>query len=250
MTTLAFDAKEKVILCIVGDPPSDDPKFLRGQSSHLLRSLDLQVRRSCTSRSYRRSHHHRTDLASYGWDVVEHSKPGRRTYLAEDANPKLQAASWIQLDIAKKGSLKPPALPLKPSSRRQAKERLQGAELLSGYRRTSESTIRPFESPNVIGILPGAIRRTTRPSSIPLTTITSGLKPGMAGDNIYNGAVDNSTGVGVILELAHAGELLCQEGHLKLPHSVILSSVLQRAGASWPDILGQHPPIPAGQIAR
>jgi hypothetical protein len=31
-----------------------------------------------------------------------------------------------------------------------------------------------------------------------------GIDPTMSGDNIYNGAVDNGTGVGVLLELAHA----------------------------------------------
>ena len=37
------DVKGKVILCIVGDPPSDDPKFFGGQSAHVLRALDVQV---------------------------------------------------------------------------------------------------------------------------------------------------------------------------------------------------------------
>ena len=45
---------------------------------------------------------HRTDLASYGWDVVKNSNSGEKTYLRDDANPRLQAASWIQLDVAKK----------------------------------------------------------------------------------------------------------------------------------------------------
>ena len=45
---------------------------------------------------------HRTDLASYGWDVVKNSNAGEKTYLKEDTNPHLQAASWIQLDVARK----------------------------------------------------------------------------------------------------------------------------------------------------
>ena len=45
---------------------------------------------------------HWTDLASYGWDVVKNSNSGERTFLRDDANPRHQAASWIQLDVAKR----------------------------------------------------------------------------------------------------------------------------------------------------
>ena len=35
------DVKGKVILCIVNDPPSDDPSFFGGKVTDLLRTLDL-----------------------------------------------------------------------------------------------------------------------------------------------------------------------------------------------------------------
>ena len=40
---------------------------------------------------------HRTDLASYGWSVVKNSNSGERTFLRDDANPRLKAASWSSL---------------------------------------------------------------------------------------------------------------------------------------------------------
>ena len=46
-----------------------------------------------------------------------------------------------------------------------------------------------------------------------------GFVPGMAGDNIYNGAADNATGCGMILEMARAWI----DG-IKPPHSVIFAS--------------------------
>jgi len=45
---------------------------------------------------------HRKDLASYGWEVVRNSSGKEKSYLKLDGTPKLQAASWIQLDVAKK----------------------------------------------------------------------------------------------------------------------------------------------------
>ena len=75
-----------------------------------------------------------------------------------------------------------------------------------------------------------------------------GFVPGMAGDNIYNGAADNATGCGMILELARVWSQLAST--TKPPHSVIFSAVTaEEQGLLGSEYLGQHPPIPAGQIA-
>ena len=68
----------------------------------------------------------------------------------------------------------------------------------------------------------------------------------MAGDNIYNGAADNGTGVGMLLEMARAWS----SAGLTLPHSVIFSAVTaEEQGLLGSEYLGQHPPVPAAQIA-
>src|SRR4029077_1700993 len=67
------------------------------------------------------------------------------------------------------------------------------------------SKIRPFESNNVIARLSGfdpklkneAVMYTAHYDHL-------GIRSGMPGDNIYNGADDNATGCGILLELAHA----------------------------------------------
>ena len=75
-----------------------------------------------------------------------------------------------------------------------------------------------------------------------------GMVPGMAGDNIYNGAVDNGTGCGMLLELAQVWAGLAKA--TPLPHSVIFAAVTaEEQGLLGSEYLGQHPPIPAGQIA-
>ena len=68
-----------------------------------------------------------------------------------------------------------------------------------------ESVVRPFQSPNVVGILPGA--DTSGKDQAVLYTAHFdhlGFVPGMSGDNIYNGAADNATGCGMLLEIARA----------------------------------------------
>ena len=76
-----------------------------------------------------------------------------------------------------------------------------------------------------------------------------GFVPGMSGDNIYNGAADNATGCGMLLEMARVWSQLVQSGTI-LPHSVIFAAVTaEEQGLLGSEYLGQHPPIPAGQIA-
>jgi Zn-dependent M28 family amino/carboxypeptidase len=106
------------------------------------------------------------------------------------------------------------------------------------------SVVRPFESPNVVGILPGT--STGKDQAVIYTAHYDhlGFVAGMKGDNIYNGAADNATGCGILLELARAWS------QLKPPHSVIFASVTaEEQGLLGSEYLGQHPPVPAGQIA-
>ena len=73
-----------------------------------------------------------------------------------------------------------------------------------------------------------------------------GIDPSMAGDNIYNGAVDNGTGVGVVLELAHA----FAGSAARPPHPVLFASVTaEEKGLLGSNFLGKHLPMAAGRFA-
>jgi Zn-dependent M28 family amino/carboxypeptidase len=72
-----------------------------------------------------------------------------------------------------------------------------------------------------------------------------GIRPDMPGDNIYNGAMDNGTGCGILLELARAFSLSSQ----KPRRSIYFASVTaEEQGLLGSEYLGKHPPIPAGKI--
>ena len=45
---------------------------------------------------------HKTEMASYGWDVVRNSNSGEKSYLKLEGQPTLKVASWIHFDIAQK----------------------------------------------------------------------------------------------------------------------------------------------------
>lgn len=246
------DVKGKVILCIVGDPPSDDPNFFGGKALTYYGRWTYKFEQAARMGAVGALIIHRTDLASYGWDVVKNSNSGEKTYLAEDKNPGLKAASWIQLDVARK-LFAMSGLDLDKEFTAAGTKGFKAVELPVRLKATVTSTIRKFQSPNVVAMVPGTNRAEHKPDQAVLYTAHYdhlGFVPGMAGDNIYNGAADNGTGVAMILELARAWADLSREPGVALPHSVIFAAVTaEEQGLLGSEYLGQHPPVPASQIA-
>jgi Zn-dependent M28 family amino/carboxypeptidase len=72
-----------------------------------------------------------------------------------------------------------------------------------------------------------------------------GVRADMPGDNIYNGAADNATGCGILLELARAFSVAKD----RPGRSVIFAAVTaEEQGLLGSEYLGKHPPVPAGKI--
>ncbi len=238
------DVKGKVILCIVGDPPSEDPNFFGGKALTYYGRWTYKFEQAARMGAVGALIIHRTDLASYGWGVVRHSNTSEKTYLADNKDPQLQAASWIQLEVARK-LFAAGKLDLNREIAAAGQRGFKAVELPVRFKAHVESTVRPFESANVVGILPGrepgrqAVMYTAHYDHL-------GFVPGMAGDNVYNGAADNGTGCGILLEEARAWS----EMSIRPPHDIIFASVTaEEQGLLGSEYLGQHPPLPAREIA-
>jgi len=243
-----IDVKDKVVLCIVGDPPSDDPKFFGGKALTYYGRWTYKFEEAARHGAIGALIIHRTDLASYGWDVVKNSNTSEKTYLRDNKDPQLAAASWIQLEVART-LFKAANLDLDTEMTVAGKRGFKAQELPVHLEAHIESKVRSFQSPNVVGILPGRNVAERKPDQAVMYTAHYdhlGMVPGMAGDNIYNGAADNATGCGMLLEMARAWAL----SGIKPPHSVIFASVAaEEQGLLGSEYLGQHPPVPPGQIA-
>ncbi len=240
-----IDVKGKVILCIVGDPPSNDPAFFGGKALTYYGRWTYKFEQAARMGAVGALIIHRTDLASYGWDVVKNSFTSEKTYIRDNKDPRLEAASWIQLDVAKQ-IFKSSNMTLDDEFAAAGKKGFKAVELPVRLHAHVESIVRPFQSANVVGILPGTDK--SRDQAVMYTAHYDhlGFVPGMAGDNIYNGAADNATGCGMILEMARAWSAMA----VKPPHSVIFASVTaEEQGLLGSEYLGQHPPVPPGEIA-
>jgi len=264
------DVKGKIILCIVGDPPSDDPSFFAGKALTYYGRWTYKFEQAARKGAIGALIIHRTDLASYGWNVVHNSNSGEKTFLRDDANPRLQAASWIQLDVARK-LFAMSNLDLDKEFEAAGKPGFHAIELPVRLKATVTSTVRPFQSPNVVAIRPGSTPRyrsvktqktpcpsgaicdpTKLPKEVDQAVLYTahydhlGLDPTHPGDNIYNGAADNGTGVAMLLEIARA----FSQSNIHPPNSIIFAAVTaEEQGLLGSEYLGQHPPIPAAQIS-
>jgi TonB family protein len=196
------DLRGKVALLFVNEPTTDDPNFFKGKALTYYGRWTYKFEETARRGAVATLIIHRKDLASYGWDVVRNSWGTQRSYLQKDATPKLQAASWIQLDVAKKlvgmAGLDLDNLFLQSQSRD-----FRPLELPVRLKAHITSQLRPFISRNVLAMLQGS--DPSKNSEAVLYTAHYdhlGIDPAKSGDKIYNGAVDNATGCGILLELA------------------------------------------------
>lgn len=239
------DVKGKVLLMLVNEPPSDDPNFFAGKALTYYGRWTYKFEEAARKGAVGALVVHKTDMASYGWNVVETSNTGEKSYLREDSRPKLKMASWIQLGVADQMAktigksidqlmtmassrdFKPVPLPVKMKAHIITK-------------------VHPYDSYNVIGIVPGTDPK-LKDQAVLYTAHWDhlGIHPEQPGDNIYNGAIDNATGVGVIMEIGRA----FAANPLKPKRSIIVAAVTaEEQGLLGSAYLGMHPPVPANNI--
>jgi len=240
------DVKGKVLLMLVNEPPSDDPRFFKGKALTYYGRWTYKYEEAARKGAVGVILIHKTDMASYGWDVVRNSWSGEAAYLKAEGVPKLTAASWVQLEVARKlaatAGMDLDKMMLEARSRDfrpvPLPARLQ-AHLVSG--------IRPFDSNNVIAMLPGSSARLKNEAVMYTAHYDHlGIAPNQPGDKIYNGANDNATGCGILLEIARA----YSAAGTKPARSMIFASVTgEEKGLLGSEYLGKHPPIPAGNIS-
>ena len=239
------DLHGKALLMLVNEPPSDDPNFFAGKALTYYGRWTYKYEEALRRGAVAAILIHRTDMASYGWEVVRNSWSGENSYTKAEG-PRLKAAGWVSFATGRKIA-EAAGQNLDQWLARANSRDFQPIPLSFTLKAHMVSKIRSFTSSNVIAMLPGSDPRLKNEAVIYTAHYDHlGIRPDVPGDNIYNGAMDNSTGCGILLELARAYGAASQ----RPKRSVFFAAVTaEEQGLRGSEYLGHHPPIPAGKIA-
>jgi Zn-dependent M28 family amino/carboxypeptidase len=240
------DLKGKALLMLVNEPPSDDPNFFKGRALTYYGRWTYKFEEAARRGAVAAILVHKTDMASYPWEVVRNSWGGETSLLEDEKEPKLKSAGWIQLEVARKLA-KASGLDLDQMIKDANQRSFKPIELGVRLKATIVTKVRRFASRNVVGKVNGSDPK-LRNQAVMYTAHYDhlGIHRNEPGDNIYNGAADNATGCGILLELARAYASSPQ----KPARSILFAAVTaEEQGLLGSKYLGEHPPVPARDIS-
>jgi Zn-dependent M28 family amino/carboxypeptidase len=213
------DVKGKTVVMFVNDPGfhSQDAKLFEGKRMTYYGRWTYKFEEAARQGAAAALIIHDSEGASYGWDVVQNSWSGAQFDLPakDDPEPRLPVQGWITGDAARK-LLADLGQDLDALYKAAGKPGFKAIPLQAKASIDLKSTISEKSSRNVIARLDGA----KRPDEAIVymahwdhlgNHADKGGHEGHgadakapAADTIYNGAIDNATGVAGILEIAEA----------------------------------------------
>jgi Zn-dependent M28 family amino/carboxypeptidase len=208
------DVAGKVIVMLVNDPPLDDETMFGGKAMTYYGRWTYKYEIAAKMGAAGAIIIHNTEAAGYGWAVVENSWTGEQFTIARDnANAdRCALESWVTEDVARE--IFSAAGRSLESAYEEAKSpdfRPYNLGLHASVR--IENDLRTLDSNNFLARLDGNDPELDT-ECIVYNAHWDHLGVGKAvdGDSIYNGALDNASGVAGMLEIArlfgeHSGEL-------------------------------------------
>ena len=238
-----LDVKGKTVVVLVNDPGfgNNDAQLFKGRAMTYYGRWTYKFEEAARQGAAAALIVHETEGAGYGWGVVENSWSGPQFDLpvSEDPAPRLDAAGWITTASAErlfaKAGLDFAALRKSADVRGFTPQALP-AKLSA----TLKSTIKSGTSDNVVAMLPG----TGKPDEAIVYSAHwdhLGKDTTRSGDQIFNGAVDNATGVAGLIVIAEA----FAKQNPPPPRTVVFAAVtLEESGLLGSRYYAAHPPIP------
>jgi len=188
---------------------------------------------------------HDTPGASYGWEVVRNSWSGAQFDLRseDDPAPRLPAQGWITREVAQQ-LFADSGLDLQAQYAAASQRGFVPVPLKATVSFELSSRIVEKSSRNVIGVLPGT---DLADEAVVYMAHWDHLgKHEGQGDTIYNGAVDNATGVAGIIEIAEAFARAETRPRRSL---VFLAVTLEESGLLGSKYYVANPTFPMHKIA-
>ncbi len=247
------DWKGKTVVMFVNDPGFhvDDARLFEGKRMTYYGRWTYKFEEAARKGASAALIVHDTAGASYGWDVVRSSWGGAQYDLpaAGDKEPRLQAQGWLNAEAARQ-LFADAGLDLGKAYRDASKRGFKPVPLRTTLSLDLKSSITEKKSRNVVGVLPGS-KRADEAVLYMAHWDHLGRHEGEAhgadgGDDIYNGAVDNATGVAGILEIADA---MAHQQPAPERSVVFLAVTLEESGLLGSQYYVNHPTFPLDKIA-
>lgn len=235
------------ILLMLNNDPDWDPELFAGETRLYYGRWDYKYESAARQGAAGAIIIHTQPSAGYPWQVVQTSWTGEQFQLPAGDEPRLQINSWITEDAARE-LLELVGMDLDELVAAARERDFQPTPLGILTSLTLPVEVKRTRTANVIGVLPGSdpdladevVVYTAHHDHLGVSEDET------AEDRIYNGALDNASGVAVILGVAKA--------IAALPEAPRRTTVINFVGAEEQGLLGslyyaQNPTYPPGKIA-
>ena len=245
------DVRGKTLLMLIGDPPVPDPKdrskldgkMFKGKAMTYFGRWTYKYEIAAQKGAAAAIIIHETEPAAYPWQVVR-SSWSKENFELDNPNKNMDAVSarsWITLDVAKK-LLADCARNFDAVKKLAVTKDFQPVMLNAKANIEIKQQVRSFKSHNIIGKLEGSDSK-LRDEYIIYTAHWDhlGRHPELQGDQIFNGAIDNASGVASVIELSAAFTKLNPPPKRSV---LFMATTAEEAGLLGAKFYAEHPLYP------
>jgi Zn-dependent M28 family amino/carboxypeptidase len=243
-----MDLKGKILLVLVNDPPASvaEPKLFGGKAMTYYGRWTYKYEEAERRGAAGVFIVHTTEAASYPWHTVVGSWSGEQRMLPRDASSAqpLGMRGWIT-DSAATALLKGAGLDMaklrKDAESRDFKPVSTGINIDF----SAHNSVKHLSSSNVVGVVRGHDSK-LKNEYVAISAHWDHLGIGVPvnGDSIYNGSVDNGSGVASTLAIARAAAKMSTTRR----SLIFLFVTAEESGLLGSQYYGEHPTVPAASI--
>jgi Zn-dependent M28 family amino/carboxypeptidase len=250
----AEDYRGKILVMLVNDPPATnaEPDLFGGRrltySGRWTYKYEEAARRGAVGAILL----HTNESAGYPWSVVRTSNGSWRFDIARSSSDQtsfLKVRSWMT-DEAAHRLFSLAGLNFDDLRKRAATREFNPVKMSLKASLDLNSEVKRVEAPNVAAILPGSDPK-LREEYVVFTAHWDHFgvgAPDKSGDNIYNGALDNATGVAAVLEIARVFSSLPPAQRPRRSVLFLITTAEEQGliGSEWYTL---HPLVPINKTA-
>jgi Zn-dependent M28 family amino/carboxypeptidase len=239
-----LDVKNKIVVALVNDPGLRDSTIFRGKILTYYGRWTYKIEEAQRQGAAGILLVHTTESATYPWTTVQSSWTGPQVRI-EQPPTSLLVAGWLSHDAAAR-LFTHSGQDLDSLSTQAGRRGFHAVALKQGLDAQVRSTIARSTTNNVLGRWPGRGSLAKQAVLIGGHYDHFGIAAPVAGDSIYNGALDNASGTAAVLT---AAEAFARSGVRTGRSLVFIGFTAEESGLLGSQALVARPAIPLKDVA-